>query len=229
MKGMKTEAVSKIDWKEVYDHERGITSERIVSSCLTVTKRGKKVTYNDLHFPLLSFGAFVASIYTKHGNIRQDYTLDLEMDDGSKIPVIRFRYKDGAYEPELTSLKGINRYGISKANLLSVMLIIKKGYCVYRYVDASDGIVKYIGITKDLYRRSRQHEKDKLAGKNWEINFIDGLTETEAKILESHFISKYDTGKYYNKAKTLDGMARFLDIPETQWRYYVPSNKWLVI
>lgn len=95
----------------------------------------------------------------------------------------------------------------------------QKEYCVYRYIDKADGITKYVGITNNMKRRVKEHTIDKLANTNWEIWFMSGLSKTDAMLLESHFISKYKTYKYFNVSKANDGISRFLK-STPKWELY---------
>lgn len=220
-----------IDWKTVKQFEREILSPDIVSACLTIQKNNKKIIRDDMHFPSLFWGGFTAFAYAQNTrySIKQNYSLEFEMSDGKILPIIDFTYNDGKHNAKLADLSVFDARGISLNSLLDILFVIRDGYCVYKYIDNADGIVKYIGITRNMYNRYKQHLTDKLQDHDWTIAFIDGLSKTDAEILESHFISEYGTEKYFNVAKTTDGIAQFLQVPDTAWRYYYPSNKWHII
>lgn len=92
-------------------------------------------------------------------------------------------------------------------------------YCVYRYIDKDDGIVKYIGISKKgrLGQRLKDHRNDKI-GDNiaWRIEYFDCNNQAEAEAFEAHLIAKYHTDKYFNVVKAGWGINRFLP-DETEW------------
>lgn len=91
---------------------------------------------------------------------------------------------------------------------------------VYRYRDIKDGIIKYVGIvwsTDDiggLYKRIKQHSNyDYWAGLHeWQIEYIEeGIkTRTDAEYFESHYVSLFDTGNWYNKSKVGWGISCYL-------------------
>jgi hypothetical protein len=90
---------------------------------------------------------------------------------------------------------------------------------VYRYVDKNDQVVKYIGIVYGKNRTLRQRIKEHFLHDSWcNENFIieyiyeNIKTRTDAEYLESHYISYYNTDKYYNIAKSGWGTSSF--IPE---------------
>lgn len=64
---------------------------------------------------------------------------------------------------------------------------------VYRYINRL-GVTKYYGLVygdtkKDLTRRLKQHAYEKDFDPSWRIEYIDGLTRTDADLLETHFIN----------------------------------------
>lgn len=82
---------------------------------------------------------------------------------------------------------------------------------VYKYVDG--GIEKYVGITNDLPKRFYQHTKDKLNEmKNPDVYYFPVKHRGDADMLETYLINYYNTGKYYNVAKTQKGDFSFLDV-----------------
>lgn len=76
---------------------------------------------------------------------------------------------------------------------------------VYRYRE-ENGIIRYVGMTRgerlaDLRSRLRDHKKERaFQGKSWRIDYIGGLTVTDAKLLEAHFIAEY-ANTLFNEAK----------------------------
>lgn len=101
---------------------------------------------------------------------------------------------------------------------------------VYRYIDLCDGVVKYIGIVysedRSLDDRVREHARNDnwCKTRKWKIQYIVVNNRSEAETYETHFISLYNTGNYFNKAKTDRGVVSF--IPEVEWHdYNVDSNE----
>ncbi len=100
---------------------------------------------------------------------------------------------------------------------------------IYRYIDKKDMIVKYIGIVhnnnRTLEQRIKEHAKDKwYIGKDWMIEYVKLATRSEAEAFESHYISKYGTDKYYNKAKANWGINGFLAEDMIVWERYVKQE-----
>ena len=82
---------------------------------------------------------------------------------------------------------------------------------VYKYVDG--GIEKYVGITNDLPKRFYQHTKDKLNEmENPDVYYFPVKHRGDADMLETYLINYYNTGKYYNVAKTQKGDFSFFDV-----------------
>lgn len=111
---------------------------------------------------------------------------------------------------------------------------VSKMAYVYRYTDLSDGIIKYVGIVwsenRTLEQRIREHEKDEWCqGTNWKIEFIceDIRSRTDAEYLESHYISLYETGKWFNKNKNGWGISKYLPV-NSNWKEYDTKKKELV-
>ena len=87
---------------------------------------------------------------------------------------------------------------------------------VYRYIRR--GTTIYVGITNNMKRRAKQHEKDKWAGKHDMIMYFAVETRADAELLETYLISYYKTEKYYNVSKTKIGEVSFLgDITNLPW------------
>lgn len=81
----------------------------------------------------------------------------------------------------------------------------KNNYCVYKYESPSEGKV-YIGLTKDLKRRDREHrnriDRDRVY-KNFDvipkpIVLKENLTQEEAKYCECYFVELYKNNKEFN-------------------------------
>lgn len=78
---------------------------------------------------------------------------------------------------------------------------------VYRYMDVFDNKYKYIGIVKgdtysNLTRRIKQHRKEVwFKNSEFEVDYIEVPTICDAEAIEGSLIGKYQTYKYYNKAK----------------------------
>lgn len=101
---------------------------------------------------------------------------------------------------------------------------------VYRYVDLTDSITKYIGITckkhkdRSLETRIKEHyNKHKWAKGNYRIDYFIVNCQTDAEAFESHLISLYKTYNYYNKAKADWGVSSYLPI-EIEWKEYITYN-----
>ncbi len=100
------------------------------------------------------------------------------------------------------------------------------GY-VYRYKDISDNIIKYVGIVWSDNRRLKDriydHQNDYwFKDKQWKIEYIDREinSRTDAEYLEAHFISLYQTDKWYNKSKAGWGISAFIDVNENEWKEF---------
>lgn len=98
--------------------------------------------------------------------------------------------------------------------------------CVYRFIDQQDGLVKYIGIVfgknRSLKQRTAEHLRyDKWCNKkSWIVEYLEVSNRSEAESLESHFISLYQTGKYYNKAKNDWGINKIISTSELHWKTF---------
>lgn len=91
----------------------------------------------------------------------------------------------------------------------------------------SDGIIKYIGIVWSDNRRLKdriyEHKNDYwFKDKQWKIEYIDReiSSRTDAEYLEAHFISLYQTNKWYNRSKAEWGISSFIDIDENEWKEF---------
>ncbi len=89
---------------------------------------------------------------------------------------------------------------------------------VYRYIDKKDGIIKYIGIVwgknRTLEQRIKEHEKydSWCKNKEWNIEFITENinSRTDAEYFEAHYISLFNTDKWYNVKKAGWGISEYL-------------------
>lgn len=95
-------------------------------------------------------------------------------------------------------------------------------YIVYRYIDKTDNIIKYVGIAcpNGLKSRMRCHKSQdywKYEGA-WRIEIFECENKSEAEAFESHLISLYGTDKYYNKMKAGWGLNQYLPDVEDKWK-----------
>lgn len=93
---------------------------------------------------------------------------------------------------------------------------------IYRYIDKNDGAVKYIGMTTRgdrLLPRIQEHEwRDKWTLDQYDVEVASTHTRCDAEMLEAHYIAAYQTGKYFNKAKTDWGLCSYAPDPRfTTW------------
>lgn len=96
---------------------------------------------------------------------------------------------------------------------------------IYRYTDIADNIIKYVGIVwgknRTLIQRVIEHKKNDewCRTRNWKIEYItNGIdTRSEADAFESHYISLYNTSKYFNIAKDNYGVNKYLPDRENDW------------
>lgn len=100
------------------------------------------------------------------------------------------------------------------------------GY-IYRYTDLADNIIKYVGIVwsenRSLKKRIKEHEKDDWCKvRRWKIEYITTNinNRTEAEFFESHYISLYQTDKYYNIKKSNWGTSNLIPFTENDWEEY---------
>ena len=99
------------------------------------------------------------------------------------------------------------------------------GY-VYKYTDVEDGIVKYIGIVwsenRTLSQRIKEHQTydEWCNGKCWKIEYLEIDNKTDCEGLEGHFISLYDTNKWYNKGKTNWGVSKIYSMINWDWKEF---------
>lgn len=94
--------------------------------------------------------------------------------------------------------------------------------CVYRYIDTTDNVVKYVGIVhkSKLEKRLLAHaNNDKWALNGcWKVEYFECENRSEAEAFESHLIALYGTHKYYNKAKADWGINKYLPDVESWWK-----------
>jgi hypothetical protein len=103
---------------------------------------------------------------------------------------------------------------------------------VYRYRDNADGIIKYVGIvwgkTTTLSNRLYQHRRndDWCKNRSFTIEYIKENinTRTDAEYFEAHYISLYQTDKYFNVSKAGWGVSSFLPDRENDWIVYDYRN-----
>lgn len=104
------------------------------------------------------------------------------------------------------------------------------GY-VYRYTDIADGIVKYVGIVssenRTLLQRVKEHQTydDWCNGSQWKIEYLEINNKTDCEGLESHFISLYETDKWYNTRKTGWGVSNIYSMFNWKWEEFEYSFK----
>ena len=97
---------------------------------------------------------------------------------------------------------------------------------VYRYRDINDNIIKYVGIVNDsgrtLGRRLLEHfRKDVWSHGKFQVDYINVKSKTDAEFLEAHFISYYETFKYFNVAKKDWGISSIVTLQEYLWHPYI--------
>jgi len=95
---------------------------------------------------------------------------------------------------------------------------------VYKYTDLYDDVVKYVGIVwsdnRTLADRVREHQSDDWYEKGrWKIEYLvkSISSRTDAELLERHYISKYETYKWYNKSKAHWGECTLFEDYEDKW------------
>lgn len=98
---------------------------------------------------------------------------------------------------------------------------------VYRYVDIVDNIIKYVGIvygeSRSLEQRINEHKNDYWYKNSiWKVEYLDIeiRTRTDAEFYESHFISYFQTDKYYNISKSGWGVSDLISNDESQWKTF---------
>lgn len=92
---------------------------------------------------------------------------------------------------------------------------------IYKYVEKDSGQPVYVGRATESNwpRRLDQHKRDDwYEFDKYEVYFYKVSTRTDSESLEAHFISKYGTDEYNNKAKARWGELTFVD--EVQWEKY---------
>lgn len=108
------------------------------------------------------------------------------------------------------------------------------GY-IYRYTDLADNIIKYVGIVwsenRSLKQRIQEHEKDNWCKvRRWKIEYIttNVNNRTEAEFFESHYISLYQTYKYYNIKKPNWGTSNLIPFTENDWKEYTDDKSVII-
>ena len=98
---------------------------------------------------------------------------------------------------------------------------------VYRYI--SNGKTVYVGITNNLRKRVKQHQKDKLGTlQNPVIEYFCVPTRCEAEILETYLINAYKTYRYFNVAKASTDKVSIFESVHFPWKLFSdeePINK----
>lgn len=96
----------------------------------------------------------------------------------------------------------------------------------------TDETVKYVGNVYGKNRTLKQRIEEHSKRDSWcwnapyRVDFIENdWSRTDLEYLESHFISFYNTWKYYNKAKTKWGVSKFIPNIEDKWEYYTVINE----
>lgn len=93
-------------------------------------------------------------------------------------------------------------------------------------MDVFDNKYKYIGIVKgdtysNLTRRIKQHRKEVwFKNSEFEVDYIEVPTICDAEAIEGSLIGKYQTYKYYNKAKKNWGESTLFEICDNAWKVY---------
>lgn len=95
---------------------------------------------------------------------------------------------------------------------------------VYRFIDETDNIIKYVGITRGD-RVSDRMSLHKLCDiwKDlgiWKIEYFECENKSEAEAFESHLIALYGTDKYFNTMKVGWGLNQYLPDIENKWKTY---------
>lgn len=96
------------------------------------------------------------------------------------------------------------------------------GY-VYKYIDKTDDIVKYVGLVNpgnSLTQRILQHEHEDWYHENFEVFYIEAKSKTDVEYLESAFIAHYKSYEFYNKAKHNWGISSLIDLDSIKWNDY---------
>ena len=112
----------------------------------------------------------------------------------------------------------------ARGNLLGKSKINKTINIVYRFIDETDNIIKYVGITRRdrIYDRMSLHKlydswKDLGI---WRIEYFECENKSEAEAFESHLITLYGTDKYFNTMKVGWGLNQYLPDVENKWKLY---------
>ncbi len=103
---------------------------------------------------------------------------------------------------------------------------------VYRYIDKADSVIKYVGIVwgdnRTLEQRIYEHLKkdDWCINGDFEIEYIneDIDCRTDAEYFESHYISLFQTDKWFNVKKSGWGVSKYLPNRD-DWKKYVVSQE----
>lgn len=95
---------------------------------------------------------------------------------------------------------------------------------IYRYLDRSDGVYKYVGISKNkdtLRQRIKSHEHDywHRCG-NWYIDYAFVKSKADVEFLEGVLIAEHGTWAWYNVAKATWGHSVLFDVPRLNWKVF---------
>lgn len=102
---------------------------------------------------------------------------------------------------------------------------------VYRYKDIFDDRYKYIGIVKGdthakLKRRIEQHRREEWFKRSeYYVDYMETKTICDAEAIEGSLIGKYETYKFYNKAKRNWGESSLFTISDDVWNEYGIESK----
>ena len=138
--------------------------------------------------------------------------------------MIRWEWNEFEYTPEDIEIKKRNTRRINDSFISNLynksIYVFNNGVCycffnsfknepiyVYRYTDLTDNIIKYVGIVWSKNRTLEQRIKEHYLydewcnGKQWKVEYLEIDNKTDCEGLEGHFISLYETNKWYNKGK----------------------------
>lgn len=102
--------------------------------------------------------------------------------------------------------------------------------CIYRYIDKTDGIIKYVGIVwsnnRSLAQRIKEHKKEPwYKNGDWKIEYSSKHINSrlDAELLEAYYISLYGTKDWYNISKADWGTCSLFDnvfLEESDWKVF---------
>lgn len=99
---------------------------------------------------------------------------------------------------------------------------------VYRYKDMWTNEIHYVGIVWSKTRKLDTRISEHYRNDEWctdgcyivEVLDVPVNTCIDAEYYEAHYISLYDTGRFYNKSKTNLGISSLIPDNEDKWKYY---------